>query len=405
MSTKEHGFRTLAVHAGRQADPLTGAHGPQVYATSTFVYGDAERGARLFAGEEPGYVYGRVGNPTVRAFETRLAALEGAEDAVAFASGMGAISALLLTVLQPGDEVLVLGPLYGGTGALLHETMARFGVRTVEAADGPEETSTAEQLAPHLSDRTRLIYTETPTNPTLRIHDLAAVAEAGRAIGAMTVVDNTFATPFVTRPLELGIDAVLHSATKYLGGHGDTLGGALVGPAELVARVRSEGLRHVGAVLGAFEAFLLLRGLATLPLRMAAHQRNAAAVTQALLGHPAVARVHYPGLPGHPKHDVAKRQMRGFGGMVSLELRGGREAAFAFLDRLQLFAQAVSLGDVASLATHPASTTHQLWSEEARQAGGVTQGLVRLSVGVEDEADLLQDLRQALTAVQPASAF
>lgn len=381
-------FRTRAVHAGQRPDPLTGAHATPVYSTSTFAYGSFERGARLFEGEEAGFIYSRIGNPTVRAFEEKMASLEGAEDAVAFSSGMAAVSALAFTLLRPGDEVVYLAPLYGGTEGFFLETLHKFGVVVTDAGS-------VENLEATLSPATKLVYLETPTNPTLRIYDLAAVARVARAHGVLSCVDNTFATPCLTRPLEFGIDVVLHSATKYLGGHGDALGGVLAGPKELMDAVRMEGLRHLGGSLGAFEAFLLLRGVKTLPLRMEAHCTGAMRVAEYLAKHPAVRRVHYPGLPSHPAHAVARRQMQGFGGLVALELPS-REAAGVFLDSLELFTQAVSLGDVESLATHPASTTHQLLEPALRERHGVSEGLVRLSVGVEDPEDLIADLEHAL---------
>lgn len=358
-------FATRAVHSGHEPDPVTGAHAPPVYQTSTFAYGSFARGRRLFAGEEEGYLYGRIANPTTRAFERKLADLEGAEDALAFSSGMAAVAALTLTFLRPGDELLFIGPLYGGTEGFFHDVLAPFGVRVTELASERE-------LAAALSERTRMVYLETPTNPTLKLIDLAEVARltAGREV--LTVADNTFATPYLTRPLEHGLTFALHSATKYLGGHGDAIGGVLAGPAALLAEVRSEGLRHVGGCLGPWESFLLLRGTKTLALRMEAHCAGAARVAEALRGHPAVARVFYPGLPEHPGHEVARKQMRHFGGMVSLELRGGLQAAERFLDGLTLFTQAVSLGDVESLATHPASTTHQLLDAETRERQGIT---------------------------------
>ncbi|WP_027876856.1 trans-sulfuration enzyme family protein [Meiothermus cerbereus] len=387
-------IRTRAVHAGHHPDRETGAHVVPIYSTSTFAYGSFARGERLFAGEEPGYIYGRIGNPTVRAFEEKLASLEGAEDAVAFASGMAAISALCNTLLAPGDEIVYLAPLYGGTEGYFLETLTRFGVRVTGG-------KSVEELPELISPATRLIYLETPTNPTLRIYDLEAVARIARARGVLSVVDNTFATPYLTRPLEHGIEVVLHSATKYLGGHGDCLAGVLAGPKELMEHIRAEGLRHIGAALGAFEAYLMLRGLKTLPLRMEAHCEGAARVAEYLSAHPAVQRVHYPGLSAHPGHEVAKRQMQGFGGLVSLELES-KQAAALFLDSLKLFTQAVSLGDVESLATHPASTTHQLLPPEVRQAHGVSDALVRLSVGIEDPQDLIADLEQALDQVAKA---
>lgn len=388
---KKQEFATRAVQSGA-IDPVTGAHITPIYQTSTFAYGSFKRGAQLFNGEEPGYLYSRIGNPTTRAFEEVVADLEGAEDAVAFASGMAAISALFMSLLTPPCEVLLLGPLYGGTDGLFLEVLERFGVTATQV--------TFEELPAALKRSPAMLYLETPTNPTLRIHDLTAVAALARHAGVLTVADNTFSTPYLTRPLEHGIDVVLHSATKYLGGHGDAMGGVIAGSAELMGQVRLLGLRHFGGVLGPLESHLFLRGIKTLPLRMERHCSNAQAVADALSGHPAISTIYYPGLPDHVGHDVAKKQMKGFGGMVSLELHGGLSAAEAFLDNLQLFTQAVSLGDVASLATHPASTTHQVVPAELRAKLDVSDSLVRLSVGIEDPADLISDLQQALAAVQ-----
>lgn len=370
---------------------MTGAHAVPIYATSTFGYGNAERGARLFAGEEPGYFYSRLSNPTVRAFEEKIASLEGAGDAVAFGSGMGAASAVALTFLKAGDAVAFVGPLYGGTEGLLRDILGRFGVTVHEARD-------VEALRTLVSDRTRLVWLETPTNPTLKVVDLRAAAKVAHAAGALVVVDNIFSTPYLTRPLDFGADLVMHSATKYLGGHGDVIAGVVAGSTDLVAELRLHGLRHIGAVLGPFEAYLLLRGLKTLPLRMEAHCANAQALAEALQDHPALQALHYPGLQEHPGHEVAARQMRAFGGLVSLDL-GSQEAAFAFLDHLKLFTQAVSLGDVESLSSHPASTTHQLLGEETLARQGITPGLVRLSVGIEDPEDLIRDVLGALEKV------
>ena len=386
MSDKRIGTR--AVHAGAGLDPTTGAHATPIVQTSTFGYRSFARGERLFAGDEEGYLYSRVGNPTVAAFERSLADLEGAEAAVAFSSGMAAIAALAFTVLSPGRQIAYLGPLYGGSEGLFLDVLQRFGV-PVRAVD-------ADDLARGLDPATGIVYLETPTNPTLRLHDLRAAADAAHAVGALCVADNTFSTPILTRPLEHGVDAVVHSATKYLGGHGDALGGVLAGPAELMAEIRMEGLRHLGGALGPLEAFLFIRGLKTLPLRVERHCANARRVAEALRDHPSVADVHWPGFADHPQHDLAARQMADFGGMVSLELTGGKPAAGRFLDRLTLFTQAVSLGDVESLATHPASTTHQLLDPELRLREGVTDGLVRLSVGIEDADDLVEDVLQAL---------
>lgn len=380
------GFATLAVRAGNSPDEATGAHATPIYQTSTFLLGSVERGARLFAGDEQGGIYSRIGNPTVTAAEQKLAALEGAETAVAFATGMGAIAATFLTLLQQGDEIVYLGPLYGGTAGLLRDMLPRFGITSTEAED-----DTLEQT---LTDRTRLVYAESPTNPNLKIHDLSAMARTARRRGVLTMVDNTFATPYLTRPIELGVDLVTHSATKYLAGHGDVLAGFVAGSAELLEPVRIEGLRHVGAMLDPHAAFLVLRGMRTLHLRMEAHCRNARAVAEALVGQPAVKRVLYPGLEDHPGHDLAARQMRDFGGMVSVDLHGGAPAAEAFLSELRLIDHAVSLGDVSSLACVPAASTHLLVGE-AMEAAGVSRGLVRISLGVEDPDDLVEDVKRA----------
>ncbi len=394
-SDRRHRFATRAVHGGQGTDPGTGAHATPIYQTSTFSYGSHARGAALFAGEAEGYVYSRIGNPTTRAFEEKIASLEGTEDAVAFGSGMGAISALMFTVLRPGDEVLTLGPLYGGTAGLLRDVLVPYGVRHRDVDDA--------ELADAITPATRMIYLETPTNPTLSIHDLGHVAAMGRSHGVLTVADNTFSTPYLTRPLEHGIDVVVHSATKYLGGHGDLIAGVVAGPAELLQEVRAHGLRHVGSALGPFESFLLLRGCKTLALRMERHCDNAERVARSVQGHPAVAKVHFPGLPEHPGHELAKRQMDRFGGMLALELGGGAPAAARFLDELTLFTQAVSLGDVESLATHPASTTHQLLDPAELERQGITEGLVRLSIGIEDGDDLLEDVVRALDVVARAT--
>jgi methionine-gamma-lyase len=385
-------FRTRAVHAGHHKDP-TGAHINPIYQTSTFGYGNFERGARLFSGEESGYVYSRIGNPTVRELELRLGNLEAAEDAIAFSSGMAAISALTMTVLKPGDELIYMGPLYGGTEGFFLDTLSRYGITILEAENTIE-------LESKLSSRTKIVYLETPTNPTLKITDLQEVARVAHLHGAMAVTDNTFCTPYLTQPLEHGFDVVLHSMTKYLGGHGDAIGGVLAGSSELMMQVRMEGLRHLGGCLGPQEAYLFLRGIKTLPLRMEAHCDGAEKIAHHLVSHSAIKHVFYPGLETHQGHDIAKRQMRRFGGMVSLELEGGRAAAQIFLDSLELFTQAVSLGDVESLASHPASTTHQLLSPELRAKEGVTDSLVRLSVGIEDPSDLIADIDQALARVK-----
>lgn len=388
---KRPSFATLAVRAGQKPDPLTGAHATPIYQTSTYLLQSVEFGARLSEGGPARDAYSRAGNPTVRAAEEKLAALENAEAAVAFASGMGAIAAVFLSHLRPGDEVLTLGPIYSDTHTLLTTLLADYGVKSRRIE--PPELDAA--IAPH----TKMVYVETPGNPTLSIVDLVEVATTARRHGVLSVADNTFASPYITRPLESGIDMVVHSATKYLGGHGDLLAGFATGSAELMTPVRMTGLRLVGASLDPLAAFLLLRGMRTLHLRVAAHCANAAAIAEALLGAPGVSRVLYPGLPLHPGHDVARRQMHAFGGIVSLDFAAGRAGAKAFIENLSVFDHAVSLGDVMSLACVSSTTTHVGLTREQRARDGISDGLVRLSVGVEDEADLVADVLQAVEAV------
>ena len=383
-------LRTRAVHAGQHPEPGTGAIATPISQSTAFGYGTLEHGAAIFAGEAPGYRYSRFANPTVAALEAKMADLEGAPTAVAFSSGTAATSSVLLGLLNPGDEIAFLGPLYGGTEGLFRQLGERFGIRVVDA--------TQQGLPASLTPATRMVWVETLTNPSLRLHDLAEVAAIAKAHGVLTVADNTFCTPYLARPLEHGIDLVLHSMTKYLGGHGDATGGIVAGAVALIASVRKTGLGHVGGNLSPQEAFLFLRGIKTLPLRMAAHCDGAAAVAHFLAGHPAVRVVHYPGLASHPQHALARRLLQGgFGGMVAFELvRNERSAAAAVLNRLKLFTQAVSLGDVDSLACHPASTTHSFVTAEVRAQNGITEGLIRLSVGIEHPDDLIADLEHAL---------
>ncbi|WPC66879.1 PLP-dependent aspartate aminotransferase family protein [Rhodoferax ferrireducens] len=383
-------LRTRAVHAGQHPDPGTGAIATPISQTTAFGYGTLEHGAAIFAGEAPGYRYSRFANPTVAALEAKMADLEGAQAAVAFSSGTAATSSVLLGLLNPGDEIAFLGPLYGGTEGLFRAVGERFGIRVVDA--------TQQGLAASLTPATRMVWVETLTNPSLRLHDLAEVAAIAKARGVLTVADNTFCTPCLVRPLAYGIDLAMHSMTKYLGGHGDATGGIVAGSVALIAPVRKTGLGHVGGNLSPQEAFLFLRGIKTLPLRMAAHCEGAAAVAHFLAGHPAVRVVHYPGLASHPQHALARRLLQGgFGGMVAFELvRNERSAAAAVLNRLELFTQAVSLGDVDSLACHPASTTHSFVTAAVRAQNGITEGLIRLSVGIEHPDDLMADLEHAL---------
>ncbi|MGY4492768.1 trans-sulfuration enzyme family protein [Pseudomonas sp. TE3610] len=389
------GIRTLAVHAGQAPDPSTGAVATPISTASAYSYGDFDTGEQRFSGESPGYLYSRFANPTVAALEGKMAALEGGESAVAFASGMAAICSTVLALVSAGDELIHVGTLYGGTEGVMRNLLPRFGVRSFHVTG-------VEQLEAAITPKTRLIFAETPDNPMLGIVDLAQTARIARAHQIVTVADNTFATPCLTRPLSLGIDVVVHSATKFIGGHGDATGGVVVADKALIEKIRGVGLKQFGGCLSPFEASLLIRGLKTLPLRVEAASLSAERIARLLDEHPAVTTVFYPGLPSHPGHAVAKRQMSRFGALMAFELKGGKAAARTFLDSLTLVTQAVSLGDTDSLACHPASTTHSAVAEDIRRQYGVTEGLVRLSVGIEDVEDLERDITQALSKVNIA---
>lgn len=381
---------TRAVQAG--ADPERDRHGlaPGLHRSSAFAFDSAERAAAVHEGEEPGFFYGRMGSPTQRALEEALAELEGGEAALALASGMAAVSSLLFTALEPGDHVVAPAALYATTASLLDGILERHGV-SVTYVDGTDPRAFEDAVRPE----TRVLWVESPANPTLDLVDLEAVARLGRERGLLTVADNTFATPVNQRPLETGMDVVVHSATKYLGGHGDVVAGALIGPHVLMERVRRETLKHLGGVVAPDSAWLVLRGLRTLPVRIERHNRSALAVAERLEDHPRVTRVHYPGLPSHPQHELAERQMAGFGGMVAFEV-DGLEAARRMLDRLELCRLAVSLGDVATLVQHSASMTHASVPADRRRAAGIRDGLLRMSVGLERPEDVLQDIDRAL---------
>ena len=375
------GLATRAVHAGYRPDPATGAVNAPIYASSTF----AQDGV---GGLRGGFEYARTGNPTRAALEASLAAVEDGSYGRAFSSGMAASDCALRSLLRPGDHVVIPDDAYGGTFRLIDKVFTQWGVQHT-----PVALSDVDAVRAALTDRTRLIWVETPTNPLLSIADIAALAELGVAHGAKVLVDNTFASPALQQPLTLGADIVLHSTTKYIGGHSDVVGGALVTNDEELDAAFGFLQNGAGAVPGPFDAYLTMRGLKTLPLRMQRHSENAAAVAEFLVGHPSVSRVLYPGLPDHPGHDVAARQMRGFGGMISVRMAGGIEAARRLCSRTGVFILAESLGGVESLIEHPGAMTH------ASTAGSqleVPDDLVRLSVGIEDVADLIGDLEQAL---------
>ncbi|WP_323166260.1 methionine gamma-lyase [Pseudomonas bubulae] len=387
------GFSTRAIHYGYNPLEHNGAVIPPVYMTSTFAFATAEYGAGCFSGEEHGHFYTRISNPTLALLEARMAALENGEAGVAFSSGMGAIAATFWTLLRPGDEIIVNRTLYGCTFALLHHGIGEFGVvvKHVDMAN-PAELQAA------ISPATRMIYFETPANPNMQLVDIPAVARIAHTHdNLLVVIDNTYCTPYLQRPLELGADVVVHSATKYLSGHSDITAGMVVTSQLLADRIRLQGLKDLtGAVLSPHDAHLLMRGIKTLALRMDRHCSSAQAIAQMLQDHPAVEWVAYPGLPSFPQYELASRQMKLPGGMIAFELKGGMAAGQRFMNALQLFSRAVSLGGAESLAQHPASMTHSTYTLEERARHGISEGLVRLAVGLEDVADLLADIEQAL---------
>ena len=387
------GFSTRAIHYGYNPLENHGAVIPPVYMTSTFAFATAEYGAGCFSGEEHGHFYTRISNPTLALLETRMAALENGEAGVAFSSGMGAIAATFWTLLRPGDEIIVNRTLYGCTFALLHHGIGEFGV-VVKHVDMANPT----ELQAAISPATRMIYFETPANPNMQLVDIPAVARIAHTHdNLLVVIDNTYCTPYLQRPLELGADVVVHSATKYLSGHSDITAGMVVTSQLLADRIRLQGLKDLtGAVLSPHDAHLLMRGIKTLALRMDRHCSSAQAIAHMLQDHPAVEWVAYPGLPSFPQYELASRQMKLPGGMIAFELKGGMAAGQRFMNALQLFSRAVSLGGAESLAQHPASMTHSTYTLEERARHGISEGLVRLAVGLEDVADLLADINQAL---------
>lgn len=389
-------FGTMAIHGGNKKNPF-GALATPIYQTSTFIFDSVEQGGKRFALEEDGYIYSRLGNPTTAVAEEKLALLEEGEMALATSSGMGAISSVLWTVLESGDHILADKTLYGCTFALLNHGLTKFGI-DVDFID----TSDLEMVKKYLKPNTRVVYLETPANPNLKIVDIKAVAELAHnnSTDTLVVVDNTFATPYCLKPLKLGADIVVHSATKYLNGHGDVIAGFVVGSSEIITQIRFVGLKDMtGAVLSPMDAYFIIRGMKTLEIRMEKHCANARKVAEFLNNHEKVEKVFYPGFETHPGFDIAKRQMKDFGGIFAFELKGGFEAGKKLLNNLKLCSLAVSLGDAETLIQHPASMTHSPYTKEERLKAGITDGLVRISVGLENAEDIIEDLKQGLELI------
>ena len=395
MEMKKLGLGTTAMHAGTLKN-LYGTLAMPIYQTSTFIFDSAEQGGRRFALEEAGYIYTRLGNPTTTVLENKIAALEEGEAGIAMSSGMGAISSTLWTVLKAGDHVVTDKTLYGCTFALMNHGLTKFGVEVTFV-----DTSNLDEVKKAMKENTRVVYLETPANPNLKIVDLEGVCKVAHTNpNTLVIVDNTFATPYMQKPLKLGVDVVVHSATKYLNGHGDVIAGLVVTNKELADQIRFVGLKDMtGAVLGPQEAYYIIRGLKTFEIRMERHCKNARTIADFLNKHPKVEKVYYPGLESHPGYEIAKKQMKDFGAMISFELKGGFEAGKTLLNNLKLCSLAVSLGDTETLIQHPASMTHSPYTKEEREAAGITDGLVRLSVGLENVEDIIADLEQGLEKI------
>ena len=397
MKAEYKGFGTKAIHAGNIENEAYGALSTPIYQSSTYYFDSCEQGGRRFAGEEGGYIYTRLGNPTASVLERKVAALENAEAAIATSSGMGAISSAIWTIAGAGKHIIADGTLYGCTFALLNHGVTRYGVE-VSFIDN----SNIEEVKAHLKENTVAVYLETPANPNLKVADIAAIAEAAHSYNKdiKVICDNTFATPFLQRPLELGADVVVHSATKYLNGHGDVIAGFVVGKEDFINEVRMFGVKDMtGAVIDPFAAFLILRGLKTFELRMMRHCENARSLAEMLEKSDKVEKVYYPGLKSFPNHDVAARQMKDFGGMVSFVVKGGKAAGMKFVNALKMCTIAVSLGDAETLVEHPASMTHSPYTPEELKEAGIPEGLVRVSAGLENKEDLLHDIEQALAQI------
>ena len=430
MEPKFLKFDTLSLHAGQQPDPVTGARAVPIYHSTSFVFQDTDHAAALFNLERPGHIYSRISNPTVAVLEERLAALEGGVGAVCTASGQAALHLAIATLMDQGGHIVSSGSIYGGSHNMLTHTMPRFGITTtfVDARD-PEAFRQA------IRPETRLVFGETLGNPGLEILDIPRIADVAHAAGVPLMIDNTFATPYLCRPIELGADIIMHSATKFLGGHGVAIGGALIdgghfdweasgkfptltepyagyhgldfaeeyGPGAFVMRARAEGLRDFGACMSPSNAFYILQGVETLPVRMQRHVDNTREVIRFLEQQEAVTWIAYPEVPSHPDHDLAAKLLpKGCGAIFSFGINGGREAGRAFIEALGLFSHLANVGDAKSLVIHPASTTHQQMDAEALKAAGVGEDLIRISVGIEDPKDLIGDLAQALRASQKA---
>jgi methionine-gamma-lyase len=385
---------TLCIHAGKEKNQH-GTLATPLYQTSTFVFDNAEQGAARFAGEEGGYIYTRLGNPTTRELELKIAALEGMADAAATATGMGAVAASTMAFLQQGDHMIASKAIYGCSFALFNHMFARYGIE-VSFVDMTDHAAMERAVKPN----TKMLFAETPINPNMVVLDLTFIGDFCRRHQLISVIDNTFMTPLLQKPADFGIDIVVHSATKYLNGHGDVVAGLIVSDAETIKTIKLTTLKDMGATISPHDAWLIIRGLKTLSVRLERHCSNAQKVAEFLAGHPAVREVFYPGLPSHPGYKFIGNQMKAAGGVLAFELHASLDESRYFINQVQLLSLAVSLGDAESLIQHPASMTHSPYTAEERQMAGISDGLIRVSVGLEHVEDIIADLAQALDKMQ-----
>lgn len=388
---------TLIVHGIRSCNTTCMDLVPPIHMTSTFKFRDQAHGEGVFTGAEEGYLYSRISNPTVLQLQEKMALLEGTEDAIATSSGMAASSSVLMSLARPGDNVVASNTLYGGTFALLHQHLAAFNIETRFLSS--RGVNDRDQIAALADEKTRLFYIESPANPTLDIIDISLWSSIARARAIPLAVDNTFASTYLQKPVSMGADIVLHSATKYLGGHGDVIGGIITASSEVSSRIREAYFNHFGPCMSPFNAWLILRGLKTLAIRMNQHSKSAMNIARWLEGHPKIEKVYYPGLTSHTNHELAARQMKSFSGIIAFELKKGIEAGKKMINSVKLCSIAVSLGDCETLIQHPASMTHSTYTPKDLKKAGISQGLIRLSVGLEHPRDIIADLDQALRAI------
>ncbi len=397
MHKNKHSEETRVVH-GLDSKSLTSTDlVPPIHMTSTYKFDSAEHGCELFSGACEGYVYTRIANPTVDMLQDKMAILEGGESAIATASGMAAIAATVLTLAKPGDNFITCNSLYGGTFALFNNRLRNLNISPRFIS--PSESNSKERIEELIDGDTKFIYIETPANPTLDVIDIELCSLIAKDMKIPLIVDNTFSSPYLQKPLELGADIVVHSATKYLGGHGDIVGGIIVGSDKFINKTKEEYMKDFGPIMSPFNAWLILRGIKTLALRMEKHSDNAFLIAKWLKKQSQIDSVYYPGFDTHPSYEIAKKQMKKFGGMIAFEVMGGIESGQTVLNNLELCTLAVSLGDCETLIQHPPSMTHSTYSKEEREKAGITDGLIRLSVGLEDADDIIADLENALSLI------